>query len=205
MKSNHLAQLPLSRSSSAWVKTLSTKCCLTRVEWPYQLFALGCRTDLGPLLRKRYKCLNGNSIAIHKSQGYSSLGPHATCPRNCPGPQQASLLPILPGRATARLSADTGSSSVAAGKHPLWPHAFPVPFLTVTVPKHSREDEIPMWGWGVTLSWKEGRGNGRVPQVRLGSCGVLQLLPSMCRTGVRERKSRGHRGSAPPPLDLRMS
>lgn len=48
-------------------------------------------------------------------------------------------------------------------KHPLWRHAFPAPFLTAMVPKHSREDEIPMWGWGVMLSWKEGRWNGRVP------------------------------------------
>lgn len=125
------------------------------------------------MLRKHYKCLDGNSTALHKSQGYSSLGPHAACPRNCPGPQQASLLPILPGPATARLSADTGSSSVAIGKfsltkHPLWPHAYPVPFLTAMVPKHSREDEIPVWGWGVTLSWKENQWNGRAPPVRLG-------------------------------------
>lgn len=38
--------------------------------------------------------------------------------------------------------------SVAARKfnltmYPLWPHAFPVPFLTAMIAKLSREDEIP--------------------------------------------------------------
>ena len=129
-------------------KTVSTKC----------LVKSGVTVPHGVPVRKHWKHPDGDSLVLHQAKKTLQLETSCHMSTELVWATAGLLPPSSPGSSNSETESRLRQfHSVAAGKlnlkmYPQWPYAFPVSFLIVMVTKHSREDRVPVWGWGVMLS-----------------------------------------------------